>query len=493
MKTDADWKAPKQDEAHLVWPESSQIISQTRSNASRMCSASPAICNTPLADLRRTARQQIGVGDELLVATGHQIEMYHPGVWVKNILIDSLAKTVGGTAIHFAVDTDTPKHLSLKWPGESHLITDDPAVETGEWSGLVRAPTDTYIRRLAQQFRADAAGWAFKPAIGPFLDQLEHGGEPRLADVLLRGARALDQSLGLDVRFVVATTLTQLDAYLAYVHHVVADIESFASHYNLALADYRREAGISSTTRPMPDLRVTDDEIELPFWYDDLSTGERIRAKAVRADGAILLFAPSGDAFTFTRFAAAPKAVPALREFLEANQLRLSPRALTLTMFFRLFLVDQFVHGIGGARYDQVTDRIIANYFKLDPPDFAVTTATLYFPGAGERTSVCIPCLRSEGHHLRHNLVPAKESYLRAIEQAPRKSIERKSRYLAMHRAIESTVATTDAMPQWKSRLEHAIQRKDDEKVLFDRELFYGIQSAERLTAMIDRYRMAFR
>ena len=89
----------------------------------------------------------------------------------------------------------------------------------------------------------------------------------------------------------------------------------------------------------------------------------------------------------------------ALGAWLRRNDLRLSPRALTLTMLLRLFVADQFVHGIGGARYDQVTDTLIARHFNLEPPRFAVTTATLYFPGAAGRTRECVACVTSSLVH----------------------------------------------------------------------------------------------
>ena len=49
-----------------------------------------------------------------------------------------------------------------------------------------------------------------------------------------------------------------------------------------------------------------------------------------------------------------------LGSFLAQCRHRLSPRALSLTGFLRLAVVDQFVHGIGGALYDRVTDQILA-------------------------------------------------------------------------------------------------------------------------------------
>jgi hypothetical protein len=43
-------------------------------------------------------------------------------------------------------------------------------------------------------------------------------------------------------------------------------------------------------------------------------------------------------------------------------------------------LSDLFLHGIGGAKYDQVTDRIIQSFFGVEPPEFATVSATLRLP-----------------------------------------------------------------------------------------------------------------
>jgi hypothetical protein len=56
---------------------------------------------------------------------------------------------------------------------------------------------------------------------------------------------------------------------------------------------------------------------------------------------------------------------------------------LTTTLFARLCFADLFVHGIGGAKYDQMTDRIVARFFGLAAPDFLTMSATLQLPVPG--------------------------------------------------------------------------------------------------------------
>src|SRR5262249_2863990 len=50
----------------------------------------------------------------------------------------------------------------------------------------------------------------------------------------------------------------------------------------------------------------------------------------------------------------------------------------------RLFLADLFVHGIGGGKYDEITDELVRRFYGGEPPDFLVLSATLWLPVAHE-------------------------------------------------------------------------------------------------------------
>ena len=131
----ARWKAPAQDGQTLIWPEPAELLADARATHQRLSAALTPIQNTPLLEVRRRMRQWLGHDDDqILIATGHQAELHHPGVWAKNALIDAAASRFGGRAFHFAVDTDEPKHLALKWPGGSVSLTDDPATTHKPWS-----------------------------------------------------------------------------------------------------------------------------------------------------------------------------------------------------------------------------------------------------------------------------------------------------------------------------------------------------------------------
>ena len=51
-----------------------------------------------------------------LIVTGHQPELFHPGVWVKNFALQGLARADGATALNLVVDYDTVKATVLRVP-----------------------------------------------------------------------------------------------------------------------------------------------------------------------------------------------------------------------------------------------------------------------------------------------------------------------------------------------------------------------------------------
>jgi hypothetical protein len=283
------------------------------------------------------------------------------------------------------------------------------------------------------------------------------------------------------------------EPYLLFVHHVLSRAEAFAADYNTALADYRRRNKIRSPGRPMPDLQCSPDGCETPFWLDSLADGTRSRGSVLRTPNGYALQAPSGDGFRLDPAADGWTAAASLQQWLRRHNLRLAPRALTLTMCLRLLAADQFAHGIGGGQYDQVTDALIARHLKLRPPRFCVTTATLYFPAAAGRERLCVPCVRQEGHKLRHRVLGGEKMQLvEAIAAAPRRSRTRAELFHEMHHRLAAAVATHPELSKWEQRVQETAEREQEERAVFDRELFYVVQPAERLHGVIERYRASF-
>jgi hypothetical protein len=90
----------------------------------------------------------------------------------------------------------------------------------------------------------------------------------------------------------------------------------------------------------------------------------------------------AGETEVLTELPLAPEreaccAVERLRE-LGTQSVRVRTRALTTTMFSRYLLGDLFIHGIGGAKYDQLGDVISRRFFGIDAPGFVTVSMTLW-------------------------------------------------------------------------------------------------------------------
>lgn len=499
--TYADWKAPKQDGELLIWPDAATLPHVVEANRSRLSTgiAEARVQGAPLGSIRRDARAFLGHDEATpLIVTGHQTELWHPGVWAKNALIDALARKTSGRAIHLAVDTDAPKHLNVRWPGQSIPITDDSRFAEAAWSGLLDPPTPAHLAAIERDLAAERATLDYEPMLSQWLHNLrlaafEGSSGSDLAKAVAAASHQLDWSLGLDYEIATLSPILSSVPWLMFVYHVLARARTFARQYNDALAEYRAEQGIDSATRPMPDLAINPASIELPFWLDELKNSRRDRAEVEVRGTAIVLRCPDrDDELELDPSAPADAAAQALAAFLNKNALRLTPRALTLTMFLRLFVADLFVHGIGGGRYDQITDRLIRAHFGIEPPTFAVTTATLYLPQALQRERACVPCVVHEGHRLKHALLgERKHELVAAIATAPRHSLERANLFATMQRELRHQQEADERLTRWKEALDEAKRRENEDATVFDREVFYAIQPRERLAGLIDRYRSA--
>jgi hypothetical protein len=491
-----DWKAPAQDSAVLIWPEPRKFVEETLANKKMLGNESaPVAGSVPLRDVRKAMRRWLDLVKDLpLIVTAHQTELYHAGVWSKLALAAAVVGKIDADAAMIAVDIDAPKHLNLRWPRFSSPITDDPNLTTAAWSGLLAGPTPKHLQELTAALKNAAEQWSFKPMALDFLEEMTRRSieQPGLSAQITQAMQKSDWDLGFGHRSLLASPIFGSLPYLAITHHLLARAGQFAEIYNRALADYRIAHRIRTKARPMPDLQILTGSIEVPFWQDDLRTGSRSRPHVIHDRQGWKIVA-AGQTFRLDPNADGWQGAEHLQQFLQQCGVRLAPRALTLTLVIRLLVADQFIHGIGGGRYDQVTDQVIQNFFGIEPPKFAVTTATLYFPTAVGRSRPCLPCLAHEGHQLRHRVLgEKKEDWVRAIDQAPRKSPLRQKAFSTLHEMLAAAAPEHPGIQNWQSRVEEANRTSIEDSALFDREFFYAIQPEDRLQRVFTRYKDAF-
>ena len=166
------------------------------------------------------------------------------------------------------------------------------------------------------------------------------------------------------------------------------------------LDDYRRRHHIRSRAHPVPDLSTADPWLEAPFWIWTADEPERRRlfARRDRREVVISDRVRFEERLPLTDDGIAARAVARLGELAESG-VKIRSRALVTTLWARLVLGDLFLHGIGGAKYDQVTDVLMHRFFGIDPPQFLVLSATLHLPV--DREPGGVEALRAAEHRLR--------------------------------------------------------------------------------------------
>jgi hypothetical protein len=277
---------------------------------------------------------------------GHQPELFHPGVWLKNFVLAGLARAHNALALHLVVDNDTIKSTSLRMPGGEPIPFDR---WTGEQPWEERALHDPDLfASFPQRLRAALAPWNIAPLAEPLWAALPTTGP--LGERFSVARRSLERAWGCANVELPLSRVCETPSFQHFVTQLEHDAPHFAAVYNAAVRSYRQRNKIKSRNHPVPDLEQQGDWTELPLWTWDPGAKQRER----------LFVRPNGDR--------------------RPKRARVRSRALLTTLYARLYLADVFVHGIGGGIYDELTDEIILNYYGVTPPGYMVVSGTRLLP-----------------------------------------------------------------------------------------------------------------
>jgi len=330
-----------------------------------------------------------------LVMGGHQPELFHPGVWLKNFALDAYARRLGGTAVNLVVDTDrcvsTSVGVPVGTPRAAHreqVAFDMPAAEMAwEERGFVDRECfasfgDRVSRRLAP-LEPEAIIRRWWPLV------VERAGACHRPGLAIAQARHIVEArFGLETLELPVSELVRLPTVMVFMGWLLAHAAPLHEAYNAALAAHRRRFRVRGRARPMPDLAVRFDDtaagpwLELPWWLWSRDDPRRRRVFANTGTPGMLLLS---DMETLrVELPIAPDTSPSrwvdALSRLEEHALRLRPRAILTTLVARMIVADVFVHGVGGAAYDLITDDIVRRLTGCDPPRHAVVTGTLRLP-----------------------------------------------------------------------------------------------------------------
>jgi hypothetical protein len=435
-------RAPSEDGGTLVDPPRSQVgelLEQSLSLGHELGDARQALIAAALAFTRQYRDCEAPATDGPLILAGHQPQLFHPGVWYKNFVLGGLAADHGGAAVNLLIDSDAMRSAAIRVPTGSVQEPHLQSIAFDRFAGDTPYEEQTIgDRGLFESFGERAAA-----AIGPLVsDPLIHEYWPIAIEQALatcnpglaisQARHRLEGRWGLETLELPQSQLCRFDSYRRFALRLFDDAAKLREVYNTAAAEYRQVNHIRSKSHPVPDLAADGDWIESPFWIwtKEKPTRQHLFVRRTGTeleltDRAAVRVRLSGNQAT---------AMEQLAD-LERRGIKLRTRALITTMFARLVLGDLFIHGIGGAKYDQVTDAIIRRFIGIEPPAYLTVTATLRLPIAHDR--VTVDDLRLVDSHLRE-LEYHPERWLAETNGEAAALVAQKERWIATPQTIEN-------------------------------------------------------
>jgi hypothetical protein len=386
-------RAPSEDGGTLVDPPRARVADLLAANRSidrELGDARQELIAAAVQYTRQYRDCRTPSADGPLFLAGHQPQLFHPGVWYKNFVLGELTADHGGVAVNLLIDSDAMRTAAIRVPTGSVA---EPQLETiafGQFADNTpyeaqsigdRDLFDSFGQRAATAVRTLVPD----PLLGEYwplaVEQAASTNNPGLA--ISQARHRMEGRWGLSTIELPQSQLCQFASYRRFALRLLEDAAKLREVYNAAAAEYRRVHHIRSKSHPVPDLAADGDWIESPFWIWTSETPVR-RHLFVRRFGRELEL--TDRAGVQVRLSGNASTVEQLAE-LERRGIKLRTRALITTMYARLVLGDLFIHGIGGAKYDQVTDAIIGRFFGIEPPAYLTVTATLRLPIAHQRVT----------------------------------------------------------------------------------------------------------
>lgn len=443
LAAEMEYTIPESSGETLITPPADRVPDLLARNQSTVW-GDAEVLGVPLAEFRRQVRARVlalavaytggeGEGglpaaasspDRPLILMGHQPVFFHPGVWMKYFLLTRLCIAYGAAGLHLIVDMDATGPVASTVPvlRERLARVSETLTDLAEDVPLEAAapPSPEAWAAFADRVRDDVATLP-SPVLSEHVRTFAAGeGEARrtartLGEFLARLRRRYEAYAGPPGYLELPVSrLAETPEFRAFALHLLRIPDEFLSIYNTSLDEYRRTHRLRSAANPFPNLTQGGGRIETPFW---IVRGGRRTELSVARDGARLVLTAANDPV------ATVPADAAGVEALAVSGVALRPRAMTLTLFARLCLGDLFVHGVGGGRYDRVTDAIAAQVFGCRPPAYMVATATLHLPLIGEaQTAGERRTLERRLIDLRHN----PDRYLASLSEDQRGLVEEK-------------------------------------------------------------------
>ncbi|MEZ6135627.1 MAG: hypothetical protein R3C53_12025 [Pirellulaceae bacterium] len=398
------YKVPREDRSALIDPAVDILIDQLQTPFDFAGMQALEFCGKALNEARQHARDEVielarsftakyrninGTGDPFapIVMSGHQPELFHPGVWYKNFLLSHLSQRTGAIAINFLVDNDVCRKTAIRVPSlaaNNSIVTQTVAFDSQ------REGVPWEQRRLNSWETWHAFPEAVKAALipgdwEPLVDELWPDATEslqrtnRLGLAIAEARHKLEARLGLNTLEVPLSDLVGTRAFARFSIQLLSELPRFQDVYNLQLQRYREAHHIRNHAHPVPALDQDAGWLEAPWWIYRASAPQRKKMWVRLLNDQLILSDRAGWQAVIEGRLDCDNAATQWLELL-SDGICIRPRALLTTMYLRIMVSDLFIHGIGGGKYDQLTNAIMREFFAITPPPMAVATATLRLP-----------------------------------------------------------------------------------------------------------------
>jgi len=344
--------------------------------------------------------EKINPAYQYIIQTGHQPVFFHPGIWIKNIFLNELLKSPlleKSLGLNIILDNDICKDLNLSFPALSsngNLIVEEISFLSSTLTpNLPFEEHPCPSLELIAKFTRDVIR-GLKPLESENKDILnnfknfarclensshfcsQNYKESNLGEFLSLARRFYEQEIEPAYLEIPFSQICDGDEFLSFFLEIIKNIKSFSEIYNKKLDEYRKLFKIRNRAHPSPNLMIKENFIEVPFWIWR-EGDQRRKIFILNEEEKNYLYNDSyGKIFLIEKDSL--KSLSSLKTFLKEKKLKIRPKALLLTLYNRLFISDLFIHGLGGAKYDLVTDEIIREFLKVEPPHFLAASCTLH-------------------------------------------------------------------------------------------------------------------
>ena len=357
-----------------------EILELAREYTASLCPQAPPCTECSIDEL---------LDSRTMYVTGHQPELFHPGVWAKDVIVDELAKRNQGISLNVVIDSDAVKSSNVSIPvnREGQFVSQRVPVDHWSmgmpWQDLQVADEglfESFADRIEDQIPQMPGTTEVKSFWRDVVSETQHSGS--VTRGLVAGRVRLERKMGINNYEVPISLIAATSGYRNFLAELILNVSKLQQVYNESLACYRKQYHIKSAMQPVPNLTEKDGWYELPIWI--WSTGSSSRKSLyVKIESDRLSLSDLShweQQYPVDASSMDVEFISGVLLQLQNRGIQLRTKAMMTTAFLRLYLADWFVHGIGGAKYDEITDLIINNFWGLTAPGFQVATGTLCLP-----------------------------------------------------------------------------------------------------------------